>query len=62
MDVGRQAAAASHRGNLRLFFPSTTSKDGCDVSQVVGRGGGWQWQGAVLSRAESVSLVTGDKV
>lgn len=43
--------------SLHLFFPSTPSKDGCDVSQV---GGGWQ--GAVLSRALSVSLVTGDKV
>lgn len=67
MDVGWPAAAASRWGNLHLLFPSTTSKDGCDVSQAEGlwvaRGGGQWWrQGAVLSRAASVSLVTGDKV
>ncbi len=40
MDVGWPAAAVSHWDNLRLLFPSTTSKDGCDVSRVEGWGMG----------------------
>lgn len=57
MEVGRPAAAVSHRGNLRLLFPSTTSKDGCDASQVVGRRGGVGGGREQCSPEQRVSLL-----